>query len=447
MKPAFFFSTPLLAVTLMAHAAVADPVTDLQCLEAEWSESAAKLQENRATVWQWLHDILNRPDQVACGDEDFVNANTDWQKKPEFSWTCLNGYSNLTITLSFQLPDKEKRDAARSGLMVLGAIHSISNPELINALQTAIEDTAQNIEEELEAAGIDITFHPEPESSASTKTNSEETISLNDLLANALPLQNKWGLTADLVWTPASFDLPDDANDQIRARYLGEMRGRIENVQHIDYILRSQEKAQVQPGIAMQNAAAAHANVVATTEEKANIWAAENLDIAARNFRLFGEEVEILQRDADSISVVDTRSWSQSPGADWQNTSDAQIAEGVNELVFYFEPQPDFERQNPANSDCRITKTFPCPPFKGLNSAKNDLSGVWTEACETAKGCDVTTLRWINDHVVVRTHLRAKNADAAYLSRFTGKMLTLRTKSMLAAFEPDPEFDPGQSCQ
>jgi hypothetical protein len=446
LKPTFFFLTPAVAVFLLASAVVADPVKDLQCLEAEWSESIAELQENRAMVWQWMHSLINRPDQVDCSDKDFVSKKPDWLTQPEYSWTCLNGQSDLTTTLSFRLPDEEQRNAARDGLAVLGKIDRISNPHVTGALQTAIEDVAQKFEEtlvELEAAGV---AH-RPKNSAFAEAPSEEALSISDLLVNALPLQNRWGLTADLAWTPASPEIPESRNDLARSQFLTDLRTRIGNLRHIDYILKSFEETHLGPGIAMQNASAAYASAVAVTEQKAEVWASENLGIAARSFRLFGEKVDLLQRDKDSISVTVIRSWSKSPGTDWDSTTDAQCAEGVNELVFYFQPQPVFERQNSGNGDCRITKSFPCPPFKKSNTIQNFLSDDWNEGCGNAEGCRITSLRWINDHMAIRTRLRAKNADAAYLSRFAARMLTFRTKTLLTASEPDPEFDPALVCK
>ncbi|NVO54603.1 hypothetical protein HW561_02220 [Rhodobacteraceae bacterium B1Z28] len=450
------FAAACIAVITPWHDAMADPVTELRCLETEWLQSVTEFRQNRADLWQWMHGFLDGSKPISCSAEAYIEETPNWNLEQEYSWRCFNVESELSVSLGFETPDAEHLDSIRGAMLGLGLAYGFSDPELVNGLKDLAGEFERTISEtlkDLEAQGVTITpkvptgIDIAKKEQDSANARSKETVSAQDIFGSALPIQNSWGLTAQLSWHPDAFEVPKDMVKLTDVTDVEDMRARIKNILDIQRILRDLERTQKQPGSTMQAAAAAYARAIELTEGKAHIWSREHVPLAARKFRLFGAPVQLVQREDNSISVIDMRSWSRLPETDWQSDADTPMVEGVNEVVFYYEPHPDYVDGSANVEDCKITKTFPCPPLNNSRAKTPAVIREFAEACADAVGCQINTLRWINDHVAIRTHLRARNTDATQLARFTRRLTTLRTKTLLSAFTPDPEFDAPNTCQ
>lgn len=398
-------------MAVLGPAAMADPVTELRCAEAAWQQASSALQDNRDAVWDRMNIWLDRTAQADCAalsdpDQSFV-------------WFCGEADARFEAVLSLEPVDRERLGRVQGWSFVFTLVKAFETPEMTEVFAQLEEDLTEVVED-LAAVGVTVTpTEPEPEDEVPE-------MSLSDIMADINPLQNSLGLTATLTW-------PEETEENARAR--------IDDVMRINEMLLSFERGDPTRGNTVAQATAARAQVIALAAQQADFWSDAHMPLAASRFQLFDRPMDVVRPEVGSIAVIDIASWSRTPDVG------GPMIEGVEEMVFYYDPQPGLAQSLPGDGDCKVLKTFPCPPLNGGAPEQMGVLGDIPNGCNSAEGCTFTSLRWVSDHVAVRTYLQARQADSADLEQFAARLPTLRTKSLLTAFAPDAAFDPVARCR
>lgn len=407
------FRTLGVTMAICGQAALADPVTELRCTEAAWQQATAKLQDNRDAVWARMDAWLERPAQADCTA----------LPGPEvaFTWQCGAGAAQFETTVGFEPVNRDRLDRMQGWVFLARLGAAFNSPEMTEAF-TQLEEDLTEVLVDLAEFGVTVTpIEPEP-----APQEDVPEISVSDMIADMNPLQNSLGLTATISWQQETEE---------------NALTRVDDILRVHELLQALERGDPSRDNTIAQAAAANAEVVALAAQQSNFWSDAHMPLAASRFQLFGQPTDVVRHAGDGISVIDIASWSQSTDAS------GPMIEGVEEMVFYYAPQPDFAQSVDAGGDCKVMKTFPCPPLNSGGSVGQSRLGDVPPGCATAEGCDFAALRWVSDHVAVRTHLQARQADVDALEQFAARLTTLRTKSLLNAFAPDEAFDPAVSCQ
>ena len=411
-------------VVVMAGQVLADPVLDLYCLDQEWQQAITMLHDGRAEIWARVDDWLTQPAQAGC--DRVAPEMDDWLSHPSLMWRCDLGGESSETTLTFEAVDAEKLENQFGVMTILGLVRAIEGPAVQQALDDLMTDMADVMVPLSEAIAA---LPPETLADLAEETADTEvppaadpaaTLTLGDLVASVSPLQNDWGLTANITMStaPAQNDpailVPFLQANRILQRLSGLPNGRV--------------------------AASATDQVRAAVQAQADVWSTAHLPLAAARFRLFDAPFDAVTLADDSITVVDLASWRRAPGTDWQDEQDTMMLEGVNALVFFYEPQSEAVMLT-EDADCTVTGSFPCTPLNGGGALENGSAIDVPASCDSETGCTFTTEKWVNDHVAVHTILRGKRANTADVTRFAESLMTRQTAAWLAAFDVDPSFD------
>jgi hypothetical protein len=409
----------LLLGTLSVGGGFADDAGEIACLEAEWQAAAKLAEAGHRAIWGAVDASLAR-------DREKLDCQATWGHVERFggnvaderSWLCKAGNEYVTATFSFEPIDDDSVKQTDQLSLVLPLMAAFAAPEFQNELNAQLEklftDLAksfEDIETALNDAGYEVEIDldsPEPEPEPKTENSLD--------LSTIKMFQLASGLTVRLDWLNGR---PDE---------LAELNAAAE----VLLALRAVDRASTRAEGPVAEAAKAARQADDLLWRQVALWSYDHFAIDVSRFAPFGVTMDAVGAGEGYVSVYDLKSWTQTPFG--QDADAGAGIEGVNEILVFATPQMNFDLLTqpllcgqPGGRACTLAERKARTPVASVQSALS--------ACFDPGACHFTALRWINNHIALKTHIASNGADPKSIEQFAQSLLTFKSKAIFEALQ------------